>query len=202
MANCLNCGNRVSANSKNTCVICKSSFCENCIKNSGRQKRNGGLKYICYNCKPSKEKSHQQFQQPPSQDQYGQQQYQQAPQRGQYPPPPPPPIDPAILHSLFNLTVPEYMEANSTHEIIINLHNTSGMVLNEIFADTSLFNEFFVVEGELKIQTLHPGMELEKRIRISPKYEKGVFPIKMRLHCGGAVIEKEYTIKVGGTEIY
>ena len=72
----------------------------------------------------------------------------------------------------------------------------------DIHIDFSDLKGFFDVEGEVKVSKLRPGMELEKSVIIKPKYSKGTFPITIKITRSGATIEKEYTIKVGGTEIY
>jgi hypothetical protein len=52
------------------------------------------------------------------------------------------------------------------------------------------------------VKTLNPGKALEQRIKIKPRYEKGTFPVKIIIMAKGARLEREYSIKVGRTEIY
>ena len=46
------------------------------------------------------------------------------------------------------------------------------------------------------------GLKLTKRIPLSPLFDEGVFPIKISIYKDGIETSKEFTIKVGGTEIY
>ena len=61
---------------------------------------------------------------------------------------------------------------------------------------------FFEIDGKVEVPFLAPKMELSKRVKIRPKYESGNFPIKIKIMANNVSIEKEYSIKVGGTEIY
>ena len=62
--------------------------------------------------------------------------------------------------------------------------------------------DYFDVEGEVNDIMLKPGSVIKKSITIKPKYEEGVFPFKIVIRVGSNVAEEEFTIKVGGTEIY
>ena len=68
--------------------------------------------------------------------------------------------------------------------------------------DTSDLKHFFDIRGEVKVPILRPGMALKKSIKITPLNEEGLFPVKIKITGSGATNEKQYTIKVGGTEIY
>jgi len=107
-----------------------------------------------------------------------------------------------ILLSSVELIVPDFLDADSTAEIIVRLANTSDRELSDISVDFSMLDKFFTREGDVDIEILLPSMELKRTIKIKPKFEEGIFPIKINISGSGVTIEKQYTIKVGGTEIY
>ena len=106
------------------------------------------------------------------------------------------------IDSSIRLEVPSFIETSTMAEIIVDMKNNTHKMITGIQVDLSNLEEYFMIEGEAKVNTLAPGMELESRINIKPKFEKGVFPIKIKITGSGTTIEKQYTIKVGGTEIY
>jgi len=107
-----------------------------------------------------------------------------------------------ILSSTIELTVPEFIDTGTFSEIIINLNNTTDKELNDIIVDLSDMEEDFSIIGEVKRNSLKPGMKLQYVIKIKPKMEAGTIPIKIKISGSGAMIDKDYIIKVGGTEIY
>jgi hypothetical protein len=107
-----------------------------------------------------------------------------------------------LLSKVVSITVPEYMDAGTLAEILVELHNTSTTTLTDISLDTSQLEEDFEVTGTVAVKTLSPGKALEQRIKIKPRYEKGTFPVKITIVAKGARVVREYSIKVGGTEIY
>jgi hypothetical protein len=106
------------------------------------------------------------------------------------------------LRKVVFLHVPQFMDSHTTSEILVELNNTSTTMLTDISLDTSQLEEDFEVTGTVTVKTLSPGKALEQRINIKPRYEKGTFPVKIIIMAKGARVEKEYSIKVGGTEIY
>jgi hypothetical protein len=100
------------------------------------------------------------------------------------------------------LLIPQYLESNTTAEIVVQLHNTTSNEITRIRVDFSDLESDFEVEGTIKIDRLRPNAEVESFIKIKPRYLKGSFPIKIIIWGNGVSVEKEYTIKVGGTEIY
>jgi len=106
------------------------------------------------------------------------------------------------LSSSIELSIPNFIDSGASAEIIINLNNTTDKVLKDIVVDFSDMEDNFKITGEVKIRKLKPSMSLKKTVRIKTLHEEGVFPIEIKITGSGATIEKEYTIKVGGTEIY
>ena len=104
--------------------------------------------------------------------------------------------------SFVDLVVPLFLEQDSTGEIVVNLKNTTNKELKNISVDFSDLEEFFTINGSVEVKSLRPGMQLKNSVRIKSKFQEGTFPIKIKITGSGATIEKEYTIKVGGTEIY
>jgi hypothetical protein len=100
------------------------------------------------------------------------------------------------------LVVPPHLESNTTAEIVVQLHNTTPNEITQISVDFSDLESDFGVEGTIKIDRLRPNAEIESFIRIKPRYLRGTFPVKIVIWGNGVSVEKEYTIKVGGTEIY
>ncbi len=106
------------------------------------------------------------------------------------------------LSSAISVIMPEFMDQSTAAQVTLLFHNNTDREFRDIKVDTSDVSNFFAVEGEIIIPLLRPRMELERRLKILPNEEKGVFPVKIVISCGGVAVEKEYTIKVGGTEIY
>jgi HEAT repeat protein len=107
-----------------------------------------------------------------------------------------------LVKSSILLTVPQFLDADSQAEIVAVFKNISNQNLSNISLDFSDLEDFFEIDGQVYIKSLRPGMEIEKRIRIKPKEDKGTFPVKVILRGNGETQIKEYTIKVGGTEVY
>jgi hypothetical protein len=107
-----------------------------------------------------------------------------------------------FLSKAVSLNVPEFMDSNTMSEILVVLNNTSTTTLTDLSLDTSQLEEDFEVTGTVAVKTLSPGKALEQRIKIKPRYEKGTFPVKIIIMAKGARVTREYSIKVGGTEIY
>lgn len=107
-----------------------------------------------------------------------------------------------ILHQTTSLTIPTHIESNATGEIILSLKNITNQNITNISVDFTDLENFFDVKGIEDVPFLRQGMEIERRVKITPKEEKGTFPIIIKITGSGVTIEKEYTIKVGGTEIY
>jgi len=107
-----------------------------------------------------------------------------------------------ILENSITLVVPTHIDSDAYVEIVINIHNPTRKVIKDIHMDFSYMQEFFDVQGDLYVQNLYPEMELKKMVKIKSKYNEGTFPTKIIISGDGASLEKQYTIKVGGTEIY
>jgi hypothetical protein len=112
--------------------------------------------------------------------------------------------DDKILEQVVMLYVPEFMDTGTSADIIANLRNDSNKTIENISIDFSDLENFFSVEGEVNIPVLRPGMAMKRSIRIRTKHqnEEGVFVVKIIIMADGSSIERDYTIKVGGTEIY
>ncbi len=107
-----------------------------------------------------------------------------------------------ILFSSVDILIPNYLDSNTTSEIILQLNNDTAKSIEDIYVDFSILERFFEIDGKIEFDVLLPGMSVKKTIKIKSKYEEGVFPVKIKITGSGAKIEREYTIKVGGTEIY
>ena len=107
-----------------------------------------------------------------------------------------------ILSSSVDILVPDFLDPNISSHIVVKFTNNSNQSLKDLHVDLSILAKYFDIDTELRIDTLLPGMELKKTIRIKSKYEEGLFPVKIIITSSGARIENEYSIKVGGTEIY
>ncbi len=107
-----------------------------------------------------------------------------------------------VLSSSVQLIVPDHLDSGTMAEIIINLNNATDKELKDMIVDLSDLEEDFSIIGEVKRKSLKPGMKLQYVVKIKPKMETGTIPVKIKITGSGATIEKQYTIKVGGTEIY
>jgi HEAT repeat protein len=107
-----------------------------------------------------------------------------------------------LLSNVVNISMPPYLDAGSLAEIVVVFKNNSNQTISDVSTDFSDMEEDFEVQGAVSLKTLKPGKEVEQRVRIKPRYEKGTFPVIIKITGNGATIEKEYSIKVGGTEIY
>jgi flagella basal body P-ring formation protein FlgA len=107
-----------------------------------------------------------------------------------------------LLSNVVNMTMPPYLDAGTLAEIVVNFKNNSNQTLTDVSIDFSDMEEDFEVQGAVSLKTLKPGKEVEQRVRIKPKFERGMFPVIIKITGNGITIQKEYTIKVGGTEIY
>ncbi|MCK5037702.1 MAG: fibronectin type III domain-containing protein [Thermoplasmata archaeon] len=106
------------------------------------------------------------------------------------------------LSKIVTLTVPSFIDSYTTSEVIVDFKNETEEGIQNISLDLSNLKEFFLMDGEVFIESLSPSMEIREKVRIRPLNEEGTFPVKIRVIGNGQWIEKEYTIKVGGTEIY
>jgi ribosomal protein S13 len=106
------------------------------------------------------------------------------------------------LEQVVVLYVPEYMETGTSAEIVVNVKNDSDETLEHITVNFSDLENFFLVEGEVSIPILRPGMVIKKRIKIKPRFDEGIFPVKLKIISGRTQVVQNYTIKVGGTDIY
>ncbi len=106
------------------------------------------------------------------------------------------------LDSSINVIFPSHVEEGATTEVIITLANKTKSNISDVKADFSGMEDMFEIDGSIKMKLLTPGMVMKKTIRIKPKHEEGMFPVNIKISGSGATIEKQYTIKVGGTEIY
>ena len=107
-----------------------------------------------------------------------------------------------VFQSSVKLIVPLHIESGTHGEIVVSLINPTDHVLEDISVDFSNMEEFFEVEGEVYVKNLYAKMELENNIRIKPRFTKGNFPVKIIITGCGSTLEKLYSIKVGGTEVY
>jgi hypothetical protein len=131
-----------------------------------------------------------------------------------YPPPPQDAIPGSAPHSTtkmemgtllersVKLHVPRFIDTDTTVEIVIEMKNNGDISLKNVSLDLSDIKDVFEVDGRVFITALKPGMHLREGIKIKPKFKEGAFPVKIRIMCDDAAIEMEYSIKVGGTEIY
>jgi hypothetical protein len=64
-----------------------------------------------------------------------------------------------LLGRTINLTVPDFMDPDTTAQITLTFNNNTDHVFMGITVDTSDLSNFFSVEGDIKIPLLRPGME-------------------------------------------
>ncbi len=106
------------------------------------------------------------------------------------------------LSSAISIMMPEFIDAGTSAQVTVTLKNASQIDITDLHVDISDMEEYFEVKGEVNLKTLKPGVELENHIVIKPKYPKGLFPVKVWICSGDVRVERDFTIKVGGTEIY
>ncbi len=119
--------------------------------------------------------------------------------------PPPPPPDPELLKILdeaCDLVIPTYLDPGATSEIIIDIKNNTSMDLESIEVNFSDMQKYFEIQDTLVFPGVRRGMTLREDVKFKPKYNEGTFPVIIEIISGGARLKEEYTIKVGGTEIY
>jgi hypothetical protein len=104
--------------------------------------------------------------------------------------------------TFYRIAVPTFMDSKTSSEIVAQLKNDTQDSITSIHINFSKFVEYFEIENEFTLNNLEPGMEIEKRFKIRPKFETGTFPVKVKISADGMSHEEIYTIKVGGTEIY
>jgi hypothetical protein len=108
-----------------------------------------------------------------------------------------------VLDNSVKLHVPSFMDFDSIAEIIVEIENNSKETLWDMSLNFSDLKEFFDVDGTVNYSTVKPGTKLLNRVRIHAKKGiEGTIPVSIALIGNGITIEKEFTIKVGGTEIY
>jgi parallel beta-helix repeat protein len=107
-----------------------------------------------------------------------------------------------ILEESINFEMPSFIDVGASAEIVVRLCNGSNRVLKNVALDLSDLGNIFDIQGSMLIPALKPGMQLRETIQVKPKTSEGIFPVKMKIRSGSAIVEREYTIKVGGTEIY
>ncbi|MCK5037962.1 MAG: pre-peptidase C-terminal domain-containing protein [Thermoplasmata archaeon] len=128
-----------------------------------------------------------------------------APAQAPAPHTPPPPPDPEllkILNDACDLIIPTYLDPDATAEIIIDIKNNSNMDLESIEVNFSDMQKYFEIQDTLVFPGVRRGMTLREDVKFKPKYNEGSFPVIIEIVSGGARLKEEYTIKVGGTEIY
>ena len=106
------------------------------------------------------------------------------------------------LKKHFTIQLPGFINSGNKERGFITLKNDTGSEIEDLDIDLSDMMDYFDVEGEVNDIMLKPGSVIKKSITIKPKYEEGVFPFKIVIRVGSNVAEQEFTIKVGGTEIY
>jgi len=107
-----------------------------------------------------------------------------------------------LLDNSVSILIPSHIESESTAEILVRLSNDSQNNIRNISIDFSDLQELFDVEGDVKLSLLKPGMSLDYSIKVTPKLQSGIIPINIMIRGNDGSVQKEYTIKVGGTEIY
>ncbi len=132
-------------------------------------------------------------------------------------PPPPPPrkilaeektfIQDEVLEKLLSdsvmMYVPTFIDTGTAAEIVVEIDNRSQHTLENLSLDFSELHDFFEVEGEVRYSALKPGIKLVNRVKIKArKGIEGVIPVSIGIEGNRARVRKEYSIKVGGTEIY
>jgi hypothetical protein len=120
-----------------------------------------------------------------------------------YPPPAPAVNIEALLESTVNLIIPQFIDIGESAEIIVEIENKSQETLHDVTVDFSDFKTYFEVEGTADFPVIKPGAKITKRVKlISKPGIEGTFPVTTTITSRRIKVEKEYTIKVGGTEIY
>ena len=76
------------------------------------------------------------------------------------------------------------------------------MDLESIEVNFSDMQKYFEIQDTLVFPGVRRGMTLREDVKFKPKYNEGTFPVIIEIISGGARLKEEYTIKVGGTEIY
>jgi hypothetical protein len=107
-----------------------------------------------------------------------------------------------LLPSILSFLVPDFIDTETSSQLTISFKNTTDLTFRDISVETSDLVNFFIVEGDINIPLLRPGMELDNYIRIKPRHTRGIFPVRIIVRSGHVEVVRECTIKVGGTEIY
>jgi hypothetical protein len=106
------------------------------------------------------------------------------------------------LNSIMQLEVPEHIESGTLSELIVRLHNASNLDFTDLTVNLSDMANYFDVETLVQLPLLKIGAATEKRIKFRQKHGDGVYPFVITISGNGVNINREFTIKVGGTEIY
>jgi hypothetical protein len=108
-----------------------------------------------------------------------------------------------LLQQIVTFNVPQFMDIDSTAEIIVDIENNSNETIQNVSFDFSDLLAYFDVEGTIIYPRVKPGAKLVNRVRIRPKKGiEGIIPVSIIIISNGITKEKDYKIKVGGTEIY
>ncbi len=106
------------------------------------------------------------------------------------------------LKKHYTIQLPGFINSGNKERGFITLKNDTGSEIEDLDIDLSDMMDYFEVEGELNDFRLKPGSVIKKSFTIKPRYEEGVFPFKIIVRVGSNFVEEEFSIKVGGTEIY
>jgi hypothetical protein len=107
-----------------------------------------------------------------------------------------------FLNSVVDLYIPPQIESGTSSEVIINLKNNSNYDLENLSIDLSDLGNYFNIDPVVQFPSMRIGMCIEKRIKFSPKHGDGIYPVIAKISGNGITVERPFTIKVGGTEIY
>ena len=98
--------------------------------------------------------------------------------------------------------MPTYLDSQSTEEIVVIIENDSGIDLGNVVVDLSDLQKYFDIQDKMEFPGIRKGMTLREDIKFRPKYDEGSFPVVVTIRSGDSKMLLNYTIKVGGTEIY
>ena len=107
-----------------------------------------------------------------------------------------------MLSALVHVWVPIHIEFKTSSEIYVHINNRGDRPVEGFEFDLSMVRKYFDIEEFAPPEHIDPGIEIKEWLTINSRFDAGTYPIRIRISGNGLTIEKEYTIKVGGTEIY
>ncbi len=112
------------------------------------------------------------------------------------------PVAKENLSRAVKMLIPEFLDIGATGEMTFEFDNVMDKDLENISVDFTHMANFFDIQNEVTIPILASGMSVRSRVRFKCKFEEGVFPVRICIICGNTSIDKQFKVKVGGTEIY